>query len=92
MSKEAKYFAFAAICIPVGGAMLSGGIAWGWFIIGLGLVLGFLALRIKPKETIVTVVATEVITVENYDYERKAENCIHSRHHSTLLLFYVLCL
>jgi len=69
MSKEAKYFAFAAICVPAGGAMLNAGIVWGWLIIGLGMVLGFLALRAKPKETIVTVVATEVITVENYDYE-----------------------
>ncbi len=49
--------------------MLTANIIWGWVFIVVGFGFGFLALRAKPKETIVTVVATEIITVENYDYE-----------------------
>lgn len=69
MSKEAKYFAFATLCVMVGGTMLTANIIWGWFFIVVALILGFLALRAKPKESNAGVVATEFITVENYDYE-----------------------
>ena len=77
MSKEAKYFAFATICVMVGSAMLMANIIWGWVFIGVGLIFGFLALRAKAKESNVTVVATETITVENYDYEFQVkDDCV----------------
>jgi hypothetical protein len=69
MSKEAKYFAFASLCVTVGGLMLMATIIWGWVFVVLGFFLGFMALRTKHIAPNVNGVATEVITVENYGYE-----------------------
>jgi len=77
MSKEAKYFAFAMLCATVGGIMLMANIAWGWFFVGIGLLFGLLALRAKQVKANVNGIATETITVENYDYEFQVkDDCV----------------
>ncbi|MFC1990013.1 hypothetical protein ACFLVW_05595 [Chloroflexota bacterium] len=74
MSKEAKYFAFATLCVTVGGLMLTATIIWGWAFVIVGLFFGFMALKTKHIVSNVNGVATQIITVENYDYEFKKED------------------
>lgn len=74
MSKEAKYFAFASICVTVGGFMLNANIIGGWGFIGVGILFGILALKARRTKISVNGVATQIITVENYDYDFQKHN------------------
>ncbi len=60
--------------------MINAGIVWGWPAIGLGILFGILALRARRDKTDVSVTATQIITVENYDYVfQKQDDCVELR-------------